>query len=589
MRRRPLVVSLVGILVVAFGALLATVIAGNSPQLGLDLQGGASVTLRPVGDYDPAALDVVPDIYRSRIDSLGVAEPEIIRQGDTVVVNLPGVKDKERAIELIGVTGKVVFRPVLSVLPLAEPIDDAKIPTESATTTTVPGTGTSVAPETSLAGAVTDTTVEDTATTVEDSAATTTGDTTDTSAPAAQGFAAPRAAATSTATPTTTAATETTAVTETTAATETTEPATGTTVPGETTTTVAFEAESLITPAVDDVPEARVFLPNEDGTSILQLGPAFALGENAIEDATATINGSEWTVELTMRGGPLGMDAWNAMTAKCYQSVQTPSTPNAECAQGGMAIVLDHRVISAPRPEIGFFTGNTVVISGGQGGFEESTAKDLARVLKYGSTPIEMRAEAAQTVSATLGKDSLRAGIIAGIVGIVLVVLLMLLYYKSLAVVVVAGLSVSFALLYSVISLLSRTSGLALTLAGVTGIIVSIGVTVDSYVVFFERLKDEVRAGRSFRSSAQRGFKGAWRTILAADTVSLIGAAVLWYLSVGGVRGFAFFLGLSTLCDMVIAYFFTRPAVLLLSRSSRFQGSRVLGVQTGEALAGGVA
>ena len=210
-------------------------------------------------------------------------------------------------------------------------------------------------------------------------------------------------------------------------------------------------------------------------------------------------------------------------------------------------------------------------------------------MLSYGSTPIEMKAEAVQTVSATLGKDSLNAGLISGAIGIALVVLLMVLYYRALAAVVIGGLVVSGGLLYSVISFLSTTKGLALTLAGVTGVIVSVGVTVDSYVVFFERLKDEIRSGRSFRSSALRGQKSAWRTIVAADTVSLIGAAVLWYLSVGGVRGFAFFLGLSTLTDMVIAYFFTRPAILLLSRSKFFGGKRVLGIEQGEALAGGAA
>ena len=219
-----------------------------------------------------------------------------------------------------------------------------------------------------------------------------------------------------------------------------------------------------------------------------------------------------------------------------------------------------------------------MLISGGVGGFSETEASDLAKVLQYGSTPVEMKAQAVQTVSATLGQGSLRAGIVSGLIGIGLVLLFMILYYRSLAWICAAGLAVTAALMWSIIGLLSQTSGLALTLAGITGIIVSIGVTVDSYVVFFERLKDEVHSGKTFRSSAQRGFKGAWHTILAANTVSLIGAAVLWYLSVGAVRGFAFFLGLSTLLDMIIAYTFTRPAVLLLSRSKRYQGHRILGV-----------
>ena len=184
------------------------------------------------------------------------------------------------------------------------------------------------------------------------------------------------------------------------------------------------------------------------------------------------------------------------------------------------------------------------------------------------------------TVSATLGKDSLRAGIVAGLVGLALVLALMLVYYRSLGLVVFLGLLVSASLLWSIISYLGESRGLALTLAGATGIIVSIGVTVDSYVVFFERLKDDVHAGKTLRTSAQRGFKSAYRTILAADLVSFIGALVLWKLTVGSVRGFAFFLGLSTLLDLITAYFFTRPLVLLLSRSDHFNRGKVLGLQT---------
>jgi len=154
----------------------------------------------------------------------------------------------------------------------------------------------------------------------------------------------------------------------------------------------------------------------------------------------------------------------------------------------------------------------------------------------------------------------------------------LLFYYRLLALVVVGGLTISGLLLWSVISWLSKTNGLALTLSGVAGIIVSIGVTVDSYVVFFEKIKDDVQSGRSLRNSAARGFESAWRTILAADTVSFIGALILWWLTVGSVRGFAFFLGLSTLSDIVVSYFFTRPTVLLLARTKFMNKGHVLGV-----------
>jgi preprotein translocase subunit SecD len=154
---------------------------------------------------------------------------------------------------------------------------------------------------------------------------------------------------------------------------------------------------------------------------------------------------------------------------------------------------------------------------------------------------------------------------------------------------VVFGIAISGLVQWNVISLLSTTNGLALSLAGIAGIIVSVGVTVDSYVVFFEKLKDELKTGRTLKNSAERGFKSAWRTILAADIVSLIGAFTLWYLTVGSVRGFAFFLGLSTLCDLIIAWFFTRPTMLMIARTKRFQRGRLFGIDNTVNATGGAA
>ena len=168
------------------------------------------------------------------------------------------------------------------------------------------------------------------------------------------------------------------------------------------------------------------------------------------------------------------------------------------------------------------------------------------------------------------------------LIGLALVALYMLFFYRLLGVVVWIGLALTGMTFFTLTTFLSVNQGLTLTLAGVTGIIVSVGVTVDSYVVFFERLKDDLHAGKSLRGSAQRSFQAAFRTILAADAVSFLGALVLWYLTVGSVRGFAFFLGLSTLSDVIVAYYFTRPAVLLLSRTKLLRGRKVLGVATKE-------
>jgi len=194
--------------------------------------------------------------------------------------------------------------------------------------------------------------------------------------------------------------------------------------------------------------------------------------------------------------------------------------------------------------------------------------------------PVRFGVSQAQTVSATLGSDSLRAAIISGIIGILLVLILLFAYYRLMALFIVAGMTISIAFLWSLISVLSRTNGLALSLSGIAGIIVSIGIAVDSYIVFFERIKDEIRVGKTLKNSAIRSFESAWRTIVAADMVSFLAAATLWFLTVGSVRGFAFFLGISAVTDIVITYFFTRSAVLLFARSKRVQGKRVLGIQT---------
>jgi preprotein translocase subunit SecD len=527
--RRKLLISLVGILVVAFGGLLVTVVADNTPALGLDLQGGISVTQQPVGNYDPAALDLAVERIRDRVDSLGVAEPEIIRQGDAIVVNLPGVKNQQEAIDLVQVTGQVYLRPVLGC------ISDPGTTDGSSTTTTVAGEGssTTVAPTTTAAPGpsrrVTSSATTEPGTTVP-------GSTVPASATTVDG------------------ATGTTV-----------DGATGTTVAGATTTTVDG-APSTTTPVISDPTQQQV-LPLRGGGQCL-VGPAGGTGEVFQNDAIADIIDRKWGVRVGLRGGAEGADVWNQLAAQC-------ASASASCPSRQLAIELDGEIVSAPTVENTNFS-NGVQITGS---FTESEAKDLANVLRSGSLPVRMETQSVQNVSPTLGKDSLRAALIAGLVGIALVLVLLVLYYRHLGLVVAAGLLVSGSILYSIISLLSRTQGLALSLAGVAGIIVSVGVTVDSYVVFFERLKDEVRAGRTLRNSAQRGFAGAWRTILIADTVSLIGAFTLWYLTVGAVRNFAFFLGLSTLIDLVVSYFFTRPAVLLLAGTDWMAKRKVMGIE----------
>ena len=567
--RRKLLITLIATVLVSISLVAGNLIAGNKPSLGLDLQGGASVTLEPKGDYDTVALDVAVEIIRARVDSIGVAEPEIIRQGSTVVINLPGVKDQQRALEIVGRTGEVLLRPVLQ----SGMRNDDATTTTIAGQTTVPGatSSTIAGATTTVAGATT--TVAGATTTVAEATTTVAGATT--SQPASSGGLGktrqPMSAATTT-TPTTVAPSTTVGSTDVGVTTTSVAVAPSTTVGsidvGATTTTVAVAPSA---PQQDismtNEPSKQAILEGRDGL-VYFTGPSQADGQVFANDAAAQISSGSWVVAVGLRGGASGEDKWNLLAAQCFQKA-------AACPTGQIAIVLDGVVISAPVVQTANFSGSVQI----SGDFKEAEAKDLAKILEFGAVPVRFDSPTAQTVSATLGKDSLNAALISGLVGVLLVLLFLFFYYRRLAIVVLGGLAISGMLQWSAISWLSQRNGLALSLSGVTGIIVSVGVTVDSYVVFFEKLKDDVLGGKTLKNSATRSFNSAWRTIIAADTVSLIGAVVLWFLTVGSVRGFAFFLGLSTLCDIIVAYFFTRPTVILMSRSKWMNGAKMFGVR----------
>jgi preprotein translocase subunit SecD len=269
-----------------------------------------------------------------------------------------------------------------------------------------------------------------------------------------------------------------------------------------------------------------------------------------------------------LRRGAEGEDLWNALTTLCYNRDEL-------CPTGQVAIVLDGEVISAPVVQEPVFTGGQVQITGN---FTETEARDLAKILEFGAVPVKFAVSQVQTVSPTLGDDTLRAAIIAGLVGVALVLVFMLLYYRLMTVLVLVGLTAGGALQYSAIAYLSRTNGLALTLAGIAGLIVSVGMGVDSYIVMFERVKDGLYAGRTPRNAVQSAVTSAWKTVLIANVVSFLGAGVLWWLTVGSVRGFAFFLGLATVTNVVVVYYFLRPALLLVCRGRRANERGLFGV-----------
>lgn len=451
------VVGLIIVLLIAWGGLAAATAAGLTPRLGLDLQGGTSVILTAPEGTDPDLLQVATDIINRRIEDFGeVQEPDIAISGDdTVVVQLPGVEDEQRAIDAVGQTGRLSFRPVLDEFPgLTGPLVGSDDPT--------------IDPETGL--------------TIEDSI------------------------------------------------------------------------------------DQEAYLPYDSGfgPQVIHVGPARLQGSD-VADAVPLFDtqSATWAVslDLTSEGG----DLFAEMTADAASFA--PGDPRRQ-----IAIVLDGEVISAPQvnpgvsPETGI-TGGSALITVGGAEDAQREANDLAVVLRYGSLPVAFEISAVQKVSATLGTDSLQSGIVAGLLGLGLVAIVILVIYRSLGLVAIVGLTVFASLLIALFGLLGEWQGLTLTLAGVTGIIVAVGITADSYIVYYERLKEKIREGLPVEEAADEGFKLAFRTILTADTVSLLAAVLLWALAVGAVKGFAIALGLATVLDIFVARSYTRRAVAMLASS----------------------
>ena len=457
-------------LLVAFGGLAAVVATGTSPRLGLDLEGGISVTLTASGEnVTQDVLQKTVDIIRRRIDALGVAEPEVSVAGSSnILIQLPGVEDERRALAVIGTTAQLTFRQVEEQIPAGAPEKKRPDVTKKK--------GTEV------------------------------------------------------------------------------------------------NDEEVVYPSAQE---------GDQGT-LYRLAPAVLTGE-VIDRAEAVVDPTSggWSVSIDMNGE--GSDKWAEFTGRlaCLRD-------RGEQVRQQVAIVLDGRVESAAGmqdPATAGQGGGVVCDEGITGGEtqitvgDEREAQNLALVLRTGALPITLRQSEVVKVSPTLGRDSLEAGLRAGAIGLVLVMIYVLLYYRGLGLIVFGGLAVFTAINYTLLSLLGEGQGLALSLAGVAGVIVSIGVTTDSYIVAFERLKDEVQSGKSIRAAVDRGMGRAFRTILIADFVTGAAAVILFFLAVGSVRGFALTLGLATLVDVFVAYFFTRSAVQLLARTDLFTSGRFIGMR----------
>jgi preprotein translocase subunit SecD len=542
-------------------ALLAALVVGFvvmallgvwSPRLGLDLRGGTSITLtaRPVagqGAVTPDQLAEAVDIIRNRIGA--IAEAEVTTQGNEhIIVEVPGV-GRDEIVRLVGQTAQMRFRQVLAVqaanVPAPSPSATAPSPNPTATGTASPQPTGTASPQPT--GTVTP---QPTATATNAGRAVT-------GALLAQGTASPS--------PSPSASPSASA------------PATSTPAPStdqvQISTTPATEAQmaelaqfkcSDYDQAKDD-PTKPLLTCDRDDAEAFVLGPAIILGSE-ISDASPGLPQNEinWQVSLKFKGaGPKKL----AQASREMYQLQPPLNQ--------FAIVLDGKVISYPNFQEPIPGGEASIT----GSFTQQQATDLANVLKYGALPLAFEASEVSTVSPTLGEDQLTGGLTAGIIGLGLVVLFSFLYYRGLGIVVVLSLAVAAAMVYAAVVLLGEAQGFTLTLAGIAGLIVAIGITADSFVVFFERLRDEIREGKTLRSAVESGWMRARRTILAADSVSMLAAVVLYLLSVGNVRGFAYALGLTTLVDLIVVFLFTKPLVTLLSRTKFFgEGHRLSGL-----------
>ena len=312
-----------------------------------------------------------------------------------------------------------------------------------------------------------------------------------------------------------------------------------------------------------DAPTDVIVACSRTGANKYILAPAEVLGRQ-VSKAAAGIDqqgASAWYVLLTFNGE--GTKAFGALTAR----VTTLASP-----QNQVAIVLDGLVVSAPSINEAIPSGNAQIT----GSFTQLEAQDLANVLKYGALPLAFDRGEVQQVSPTLGADQLQAGLLAGALGLLLVFIFSLLYYRALGLVTVGSLSVAGVILYLLFLVLGKAIGFTLTLAGIAGAIVAIGVTADSFIVFFERIRDEAREGRSLRSAVESGWTRARHTIIVADMVSILAAVLLYFFAVGGVRGFAFTLGLTTLIDLLVVFIFTKPIVTVIAKSNFFASGHPL-------------
>jgi len=558
-------------------------------KLGLDLTSGTTVSLKAVpvhgSTVTPAEMKTAQQIMFNRVNSAGFTEAQVVSQGTNIMtVSVPGQKS-QKVVQLVSQTAELLFRQVQLIAPNASTAA-TPVPTPSPTATgAASGTPSpSASPQASSTAKAKASPKASTSAFVARGKAGHNGTAELTSRASLLGAAAhakasptPTPSATSSATP---AATPSPVPTVTPiGGTSTWQQANGDPARVSAHVKDLFDKVNCAkkdwaqqigySPTVWDNPKSQIVACGlSNGTSGVWykfvLAPAQVLGSQ-IKSASATPQTSStyWQVNLNFNGA--GAKAFGTLTSQMYSQYGKTSSPLDD-----LAVVLDGQVVSFPSINQGAILGGAAQIFGS---FDQAQATNLATVLSYGSLPLTFHQEAVETITPQLGHDQLNAGLLAGAIGLLLVVCYLLFYYRGLAVVAVSSLAIAALLTYLAVVVLGKYQGFALSLAGIAGLIVAVGITADSFVVFFERLRDEVReGGKSLRAAVEHGWGRARRTILVSDTVSFLAAALLYYFSIGDVKGFAFTLGLSTIIDLVVVFTFTKPVMTLLARTKFFGG-----------------
>ncbi|MFM9614266.1 protein translocase subunit SecD [Streptomyces niveiscabiei] len=523
------------------GGMFAT--GDTTPRLGIDLAGGTSITLEAKADQgsaiNKANMDTAVDIMNRRVNGLGVSEAEVQTQGNSnIIVNIPKGTNSEEARAQVGTTAKLYFRPVLA----QEATGAAAAPSPS------PSASPSGSPSPSASPSSSASTGEKASSSPSPSTSSTTQGRAVTDSLRADGTPSPSASAKESPAP---------------AASPSPGAASGDTAKLQ----AAYAALDCSKPeqrakAGEGAKPTDTIVACGEISKVWYkylLGPAAVDGTD-VKKADAVIDtqgAGGWQVTMNFTGG--GAKKFADITGKLAQNQQP---------QNEFGIVLDGQVVSSPYVQSAI-TGGQAQISGS---FTSDEAQSLANMLSYGALPLSFKEQSVTTVTAALGGEQLHAGLLAGAIGLILVVIYLVAFYRGLSLIAIASLLVSAALTYLLMSLLGPAIGFALNLPAVCGAIVAIGITADSFIVYFERIRDEVREGRSLRPAVERAWPRARRTILVSDFVSFLAAAVLFVVTVGKVQGFAFTLGLTTVLDVVVVFFFTKPLMTLVARTKFYGG-----------------